>query len=579
MPPSSNSVASAAAIARAALRRLAEQGVEPTPEQYRRAYMAASPVGSLPVGAGEMLQRLDRSSLALLDWAPALRAALSQGDWEGAMRMLWERLETPFDAAQANGLGAAIAQFVREWERSQAGLSRVQKLQALQMVEAADDPLQALRLLRATSERWASLRERPSPAPTAEAAPSSSAPSGSWKRLWLDAVRMAEQAYVEQPAIHAQARALLEDAAELQEVGASFAMQAQALWDACEHWHGGAVGSRARLLEIMRLLLDNIAELFAPQHWMQGQVAALHGALQEPVDPRRLEQAVHALKDLLLRQGVMQKATDDARSLARELIDMVVRSLGTYVESTERYGDRLRAGMRELDESGDSQRAKSVVQGILAQSQLMLEDTRQLRVSFAEAQEQLQQARGRARALEAELEQLSELIQQDPLTGALNRRGLEVAFRRETSRAARSGEALSLSMVDLDFFKRINDKYGHDTGDAVLRELVQVLRRELRPTDVIARIGGEEFLLLLPGEDEQGAAGVLERAQRSFGARRFSHPQQPAGIRARFSAGVGRWAPGEALEAIYARVDKALLQAKAAGRDRVEIAAPAQPAQ
>ena len=575
MPPPPTPAASPASIARAALRRLAEQGIEPTPEQYRRAYMAASPPASLPAGAGEWLQRLERSSLALQDWAPALRAAVSQGDWAQVARMLRDHLETPFDPDQASGLGAAVARFVREWDRSQAGLSRVQKLQALQAVESADDALAALQLLRGTTERWASLRERPVP-PRSEAAIPAPTPSGSWKRLWLDAVRMAEQAYGDQPAIQAQARALLDDAAELQDAAAGFATQAQNLWDACERWHGAASSSRTRMLEAVRLLLDNVAELFTPQHWIQGQVAALHGVLHEPLDPQRLEQAVHGLKDLLLRQGVMQKAADDARSLARELIDMVVRSLGTYVESSERYGERLRAGMHELEESGDSQRAKSVVQGILAQSQQMLEDTRQLRVSFADAQEQLQQARSRARTLEAELEQLSELIQQDPLTGALNRRGLEVAFRREAARASRSGEALSLSMVDLDFFKRINDSYGHDVGDSVLRELVQVLRSELRPTDVIARIGGEEFLLLLPGEDEQGAAAAVQRAQRSFNARRFTHPQQPAGIRAHFSAGVGRWTPGEALEAVYARVDKALMQAKTSGRDRVELAPPPQ---
>jgi diguanylate cyclase len=575
MPPPPTSAASPAAIARAALRRLAEQGIEPTPEQYRRAYMAASPAGSLPAGAGELLQRLERSSLALQEWAPALRAAVSQGDWEHVVRTLWDQLDTPFDPRQASGLGAAVARFVREWERSQAGLSRVQKLQALQSLEAADDPLQALQLLRNTSERWASLRERPAPPPSEAPAPAPGH-TGSWKRLWLDAVRMAEQAYTEQPAIQAQARALLGDAAELQDAAAGLAAQAHTLWDACEHWHGAATVSRARTLEAVRLLLDNVAELFSAQHWIQGQVAALHGVLHEPLDPQRLEQAVHGLKDLLMRQGVMQKATDDARSLARELIDMVVRSLGTYVESSERYGERLRTGMRELEESGDSQRAKSVVQGILAQSQQMLEDTRQLRVSFADAQDQLQQARSRARTLETELEQLSELIQQDPLTGALNRRGLEAAFRREVARVSRSGEALSLAMVDLDFFKRINDKYGHDTGDAVLRELVQVLRAELRPTDVIARIGGEEFLLLLPGEDEQGAAAAVERARRNLAGRLFAHPQQPAGIRAHFSAGVGRWSPGEALDAVYARVDKALLQAKTAGRDRVELAPPPQ---
>ena len=131
-------------------------------------------------------------------------------------------------------------------------------------------------------------------------------------------------------------------------------------------------------------------------------------------------------------------------------------------------------------------------------------------------------------------------------------------------------------MVDLDLFKSINDNFGHDTGDAVLRELVQVLRAELRPTDLVARMGGEEFLVVLPGQDEQGALRALQRAQEVFAARRFAHPRQRDGIRSCFSAGVARWSPGEALEAAYGRADQALLRAKQAGRQRIELAAQPQ---
>ncbi len=538
MPNTRASDASPAAIARAALRRLAEQGIEPTPEAYRRAYLEAAPPGSRPPGA-----------------PPAAAGGVDQA---------------------AVHAGSALAAFVREWERSQAGVSRLQKLQALRAIADHALPEPALRAMQSATERWAGLRERPLPV-AVEAAAAAQPQGAPWKRLWQDAVRMAEQAYVGQPELQGQAQALLEEAGALDSFGAAFAGRAQALWDACERWHVDSARARERLPELLRLLLDNVAQLFAPQHWMQERVAGLRQLLVEPLEPERLEQAVHQWKDLLLRQGVAQKAGDDARVLARELIDMVVRSLGGYVQSTERYGDRLRSGLRELDESGDWQRAKSVVQGILAQSQQMLEETGRLRSAFADARQQLQLARDRAQSLESALDQMGELIQQDPLTGALNRRGLELSFAREAARAHRQGVPLGLAMVDLDFFKAINDRYGHDIGDVVLRELVQVLRSELRPTDIVARIGGEEFLLLLPGEDEQGVHAALQRARQVFGARRFHHAREPAGIAARFSAGAGCWCPGESLDEAYARIDQALLQAKAGGRDRVENAASPPP--
>lgn len=305
---------------------------------------------------------------------------------------------------------------------------------------------------------------------------------------------------------------------------------------------------------------------------MQDQIAGVHAALAEPIDVSRLELTVSNLKDVLFRQGVLARAGDDARTVARELIDMVVRSLGAYVENSARYGDRLEAGMRELSGSEDWDKAKTVVQGILLQSQSMLEDTRRLRASFDDAQAKLAAAQTRARSLESELQQVSELVQIDPLTGALNRRGLESAYRREVARSSRANQPLAVAMIDLDHFKRINDSYGHDTGDEVLKELVRIAREHLRPSDTVARLGGEEFMLLLPGEDGQGAAQAVARMRAAFAARSFAHPRQPAGIRARFSAGIATAARDEPLESIYARADRALLDAKAAGRDRVEHA-------
>ena len=96
-------------------------------------------------------------------------------------------------------------------------------------------------------------------------------------------------------------------------------------------------------------------------------------------------------------------------------------------------------------------------------------------------------------------EQLRSQAIRDQLTGLYNRRFLEDALTRETGRAARSGEPVAVAILDVDHFKRINDTYGHEAGDAVLRELGQVPLKTIRKTDIVGRFGGEEFLMLLPG--------------------------------------------------------------------------------
>ncbi len=561
-----------AELARSALRRLAEQGVAPTPRHFRRAYFEQTPHGAA-LSSGALLRRLERLPLARSPAWPQLREALTSEHWELALDLMAGLLldSQPVAAAPAP-VGAAVGAFVREWSRSQASLSHLSKLQALQAVEATRDNAELERLLHDTAARWSALADRA--LPSSAEAPAAAAIGGGepWRRAWADALRMVEHSYADAPQLRAQAGELLRLATELDASAERLQAPARALWKACEDWHDLSAQTRARLLEAMRLLLDNVSELFDPGHWLQTQIGALRALLLDPPDVPRLAQAVAQLKDLLFRQGVLARAEEDARAVARELFEMVVRSLGTYAESTARYGNDLNHGLRELDDSLDWERAKPVVQSILASSRRMLDDTHQLRASFAEAQSRLEQAQARTRSLEAELHSVSELVHLDPLTAALNRRGLEAAFRNDVARAQRQGDTLCLAIIDLDHFKRVNDNYGHDLGDAVLKELVRVARTELRPSDSVARLGGEEFMLVLPGASLEQAGQTVARLKQRFHAVRFQHPRNADGVQVAFSAGLALWHPEEGFDAVYARADQALLQAKRAGRDRVQLA-------
>lgn len=169
--------------------------------------------------------------------------------------------------------------------------------------------------------------------------------------------------------------------------------------------------------------------------------------------------------------------------------------------------------------------------------------------------------------LEKALEEARSVAFVDPLTGALNRRGFEKAYEREMARARRSGGRLALVMIDLDDFKRLNDQYGHLVGDKALMLLVNVLHESMRPSDVLCRFGGEEFVLMLPDTAVDDACKAVRRFLTEFSSRAIPDVDQSM----TFSAGVVGHDYFESLDEAIERADAATYAAKRAGKNRVVI--------
>lgn len=194
---------------------------------------------------------------------------------------------------------------------------------------------------------------------------------------------------------------------------------------------------------------------------------------------------------------------------------------------------------------------------MLAAMALLAAEVTALRVAFE---------RRRVRLNEA-MEQLADLAMRDELTGLYNRRYVMDVLSRQKALADRGHLSFTLCYCDLDHFKRINDRYGHQAGDQALREFADVARNVVRSVDFVARLGGEEFLLVLVGADEQTAAQVAKRLcdrTRLIGA-----ISEAPDYRLTVSVGLASFRRGERVEDVIQRADQALYAAKSAGRDQI----------
>jgi diguanylate cyclase len=233
---------------------------------------------------------------------------------------------------------------------------------------------------------------------------------------------------------------------------------------------------------------------------------------------------------------------------------------GAEADATQ-YGTRLEDFSRAL--AAPKAGLGGALARILADTEELCRQSRALSTDLTERAKETQ-------ALRAALEQAREAAMTDALTGLPNRR----AFGAALAKAMGEPGKLSVAMLDIDHFKKINDTHGHAAGDAVLRSLAQCVGDWLRETDHAARIGGEEFAVLMPRASGEEAARLTDRLRRLLAAERFLTANGKGRFHITVSVGVAEHHRAEAAEELIGRADAALYEAKRSGRDRV-VRAPA----
>jgi diguanylate cyclase len=597
-----------AQLAKGALRRLAIAKLEPTPAHFARAYAeeAGEPLpaeGSLPPRARTAIDRL---VMRVSDDA-TLRAEMASALMEARYDDLQRTLER--GAAQAAAQGPAWAQLIdritrglergaRHWTgaRKKDSLQRVldgsrsdaqrlqQRLKQLVTAWEGDQPDEDVDAAgTAEGEAAATAPVVAAPAagtaatPAAAAALAAAATTVDARPQIVDALQATVQAAL--PAGEPRAAELADELAGLAgrvaREGATPAL-AGAVAEVC-HRVQRLLGLRHELVDellaLCRSLTDGLADLAEDRQWAQGQGEHLRQRLQGAAGARAVRAARELLDDTRARQRALQAERTQARDALKLMVRQVLSELGELGSATGRFGDKVSAYAQAIEAADSLESLAAAVREMVSESRAVHELVDGARQRLAAEHERASALESRVLGLEAELRRLSDEVSTDALTQVANRRGLAQAFEQESARTLRDGvqaAPLAIGLIDIDNFKKLNDSLGHAAGDVALQSLAARVKEWLRPVDHIARFGGEEFVLLLPGTPVDEAQQVLTRLQRRLSASLFMHEGQEVFVT--FSAGVTAWRPGETVDTALARADEGLYEAKRTGKNRTCVA-------
>ena len=523
--PASGAAASGqnpAEIAREAFRRLATRRIAPTPEAYRAIYDEIAGIGeSVPARIAEAVPADTGAEDVLSDFAARLL------DRPGELADFGRRFSRALKARDWAGYSRNLSQFVEQHFRKSYP------------VAVAEDDVQArqLRDLLSRTLTFALASQLSSTPPLLVEAEALGA-----------AVKLA----------HSE-EALNEIAARLKQLCYQIELKS-----------GDVAEQQELLLRLFKLLLENVSGLLDNDSWLRGQVEAVQNLIAGPIDQRALEDATRSLKEVIYKQGQLKHSLSDVKLTVKNMMMTFIDRLGSVAATTGDFHEKIGGYSEQISQATNIAELNSVLDNVLRETRAVQAEALKSRDRMVAARQEMNDAEQRIHALEEQLRHMSELVREDQLTGSLNRRGLDDVFERETARADRRGTPLCVAVLDLDDFKRLNDTYGHMAGDGALKHLVQIVKSTLRSMDVIARFGGEEFLILLPETTVEAAAQTMTRLQRELTRHFFMHENEK--ILITFSAGVALRLPNEDQEALMHRADQAMYQAKQAGKNRVVVA-------
>lgn len=550
-------------IARETLKALAARKLAPTPDNYASVYQEIS-------GEAQSPKAQTKDEAAAVAPLQSKNQSGSEPAWSSMIRDLLRQLDTPHKGItitrKKEGLETVLARF------SADPAILFDKLQGLirSWATAPSVPSEALPVA-AVAEAAAPARSASAPASPGTLVATGDAHEQLTQLRELLAKTL-ENTLTAQPELGNEIQALVQQvrhAGDAKQIS-DLAKQLRQFWLKLELRGCDKIKIQEGLIRLLRLLVENVSELVADDKWLHGQISTLQGIIEQPLDKHAIADAERNLRNAVIKQSTLKQSLVDAKSTLKSLMTTFIDRLGNITESTGDYHSKIEGYTRKIGGADNLTELSHILEDIMQDTRVIQASALRSHEELLATRKQADEAEERVRKLEQELEEVSELVREDQLTGALNRRGMDETLEKEFKRAERATSPLSVALLDIDNFKQLNDTLGHQAGDQALVHLSRIIKEAIRPTDAVARYGGEEFLIILPDTGIQDGVEAIERLQRELTRKFFMHNNERKLIT--FSAGVATLGAGEDKEELVGRADKAMYIAKKTGKNRVVAA-------
>jgi diguanylate cyclase len=583
-------------IAREAFRRLALHRTPPTPDNYRALYDEVAGTASADPFPDKSLKTvvtgLPRTTPEQSRFARQIETAAAEKSWD-SLKAAFVDVFARLGTEQPNW-ATLIREMLAQTEARHAGLTPAKKREALDHVLTASGTPEVLyKRLQSLVRNWSrapeagdepELAEIPAAADAAVPASSGTAaapvPAAAFSKttpVILDLVaQLIENAVgfllIDTPDLAKEATELAgaARAAQSDEQVAVVAGHLKKFIYRLQFVAEDQAELKTALLHLLQLIIENISELVVDDQWMTGQVALVSELVSQPLNLRRLDDVERRLKDLIYKQSSLKKGLNDAKERLKEMLATFVGRLGDLTATTGEYHDKIERCAEKVSKANDITELSAVLDEVMRETRVIQLNARRSHDELIDMKRRVDDAEKEVERLQDELSQASEMVRIDPLTGALNRKGMDEAVEREVARTRRHNVKLCVALLDIDNFKKLNDSLGHKAGDEALVHLAKVTRETIRPQDTLARYGGEEFVIVLPETHIEDGVTAMVRVQRELTKRFFLHKNEKVLIT--FSCGVAELNDTETPTEAIARADAAMYLAKRAGKNRVVAA-------